>query len=264
MCRKATKRSAPFHSALPSEVLCLYFPAMHKRRREERDARATPRKTHRECREEKEVLFSSAAPFLLRTQLGGRESCSVERAPSRLLLLAPRKEKSTKRRNDFTKTKEKEESVETGDSHNRVLLQDINQCHHNHLVSMVYSVSVSAVPVSVILFRAWPKANKGCQWPCVRETDQARGRGRRPRTGRQVRIRVGDARRALDTARVSVATGAERGLPAGLETPSPNALLPSPLWFPHYPFACCRQTLFFARLRLKIFCESLCALQNSP
>ncbi len=191
MCRKATKRSAPFHSALPSEVLCLSFPAMHKRRREERDARATPRETHRECREEKETRFSSAAPFLLRTQLGGREggreSCSVERAPHTaflLLLLAPRKEKSTKRRNDFTKTKEKEESVETGDRHNRVLLQDINQCHHNHLVSMVYSVSVSAVPVSVILFRAWPQANKGCQWPCVRETDRARGRGRRPRTGR--------------------------------------------------------------------------------
>ena len=113
MCRKATKRSAPFHSALPSEVLCLSFPAMHKRRREERDARATPRETHRECREEKETRFSSAAPFLLRTQLGGREggreSCSVERAPSRLLLLLapPRKEKSTKRRNDITKSRKR-------------------------------------------------------------------------------------------------------------------------------------------------------------
>ncbi len=116
--------------------------------------------------------------------------CSLERAPHTafllLLLAPPKKEKSTQRRNDFTKTKtkEKDESVETGDRHNRVLLQDINQCHDNYLVSMVSSVSVSAVSVSVILFRAWPKANKGCQWQCVGETDRARGRGRRPRTGR--------------------------------------------------------------------------------
>ncbi len=199
------QKSEEAKRSIPLSALSTFLPAMHKRGEERKETRAQhPRnkeaqhqgKPIENAERRRRSSFRQLRNFFcaLSWEGGRRLGCSLERAPHTAFpppFLRRREKRSqqsgeTKLTNDFTKTKtkEKEESVETEDRHYRVLLQDINQCHDNHLVSMVSSVSVSAVSVSVILFRAGPTARGGCQWQCVRETDRARGRGRRPRTGR--------------------------------------------------------------------------------
>ncbi len=246
---------------------------MHKRRREERDARATPRKTHRECREEKEILFSSAAPFLLRTQLGGRGGrlgCSLERAPHCLPSPFLRREKRSQQSGETTTSRKRNYEREGRERRDGGQAQPRPPPRHQPVSRQLprlhglQCVRERSASVSDPLSSVAP--SKGGLSVAVCQRD-------RPGQGPGSAATNGSGRFELGL-----------GIPDGLWTlpgyPSPLVQnvgfrrdLEPPRQMPSFPlpfgshiilFACCRQTEFFARLCLKIFCGSLCALQNSP